>query len=44
MSQSTVPTGRSFLGASDARTPAARLGVAVVHDLVSAIVTGEVAG
>jgi DNA-binding FadR family transcriptional regulator len=34
---------RSFLGASDARTPAARLGVAVVHDLVSAIVTGEVA-
>lgn len=35
--------GRSFLGAGDARTPAARLGVAVVHDLVSAIVTGEVA-
>lgn len=37
------PGGRSFLGAADARTPAARLGVAVVHDLVSAIVTGEVA-
>lgn len=37
------PGGRSFLGAEDARTPAARLGVAVVHDLVSAIVTGEVA-
>ena len=35
--------GRSFLGAADARIPAARLGVAVVHDLVSAIVTGEVA-
>src|SRR3954464_1285314 len=39
-----APAGqRSFLGARDARTPAARLGVAVVHDLVSAIVTGEVA-
>jgi DNA-binding FadR family transcriptional regulator len=38
-----APSGRSFLGAADARTPAARLGVAVVHDLVSAIVTGEVA-
>ena len=37
------PDGRSFLGAADARIPAARLGVAVVHDLVSAIVTGEVA-
>lgn len=35
--------GRSFLGAAEARIPAARLGVAVVHDLVSAIVTGEVA-
>ena len=34
---------RSFLGTADARIPAARLGVAVVHDLVSAIVTGEVA-
>ncbi len=33
---------RSFLRADDARTPAARLGVAVVHDLVSAIVRGEV--
>jgi DNA-binding FadR family transcriptional regulator len=37
------PGARSFLGAGDARVPAARLGVAVVHDLVSAIVTGEVA-
>lgn len=45
MTQANVGTSssRSFLGASDARTPAARLGVAVVHDLVSAIVTGEVA-
>ena len=40
---SPASSARSFLGASDARTPAARLGVAVVHDLVSAIVTGEVA-
>ena len=31
------------LGASSQRVPAARLGVAVVHDLVTAIVTGEVA-
>ena len=38
-----APGGRSFLGTEDARIPAARLGVAVVHDLVSAIVTGEVA-
>jgi DNA-binding FadR family transcriptional regulator len=37
------PGGRSFLGSEDARIPAARLGVAVVHDLVNAIVTGEVA-
>ena len=37
------PGGRTFLGAAEARIPAARLGVAVVHDLVSAIVTGEVA-
>lgn len=44
MSESVSPAGaRSFLGAGDARIPAARLGVAVVHDLVSAIVTGEVA-
>ncbi|CAN5257472.1 FadR/GntR family transcriptional regulator [soil metagenome] len=35
--------GRSFLGTEEARIPAARLGVAVVHGLVSAIVTGEVA-
>ncbi|MEO8261916.1 MAG: FadR/GntR family transcriptional regulator [Pseudolysinimonas sp.] len=40
---SRAPGGRSFLGTEDARIPAARLGVAVVHDLVSAIVTGEVA-
>ena len=37
MSSTTTPR----LGAH--RTPAARLGVQVVHDLVSAIVTGEVA-
>jgi DNA-binding FadR family transcriptional regulator len=36
------PGARSFLAPGDARSPAARLGVAVVHDLVSAIVTGEV--
>ena len=33
------PGSRSFLTPADARIPAARLGVAVVHDLVSAIVT-----
>jgi GntR family galactonate operon transcriptional repressor len=33
----------SFLGSTPQRVPAARLGVAVVHDLVAAIVTGEVA-
>jgi GntR family galactonate operon transcriptional repressor len=38
-SGSSTPT---FLGATPRRVPAARLGVAVVHDLVSAIVTGEV--
>lgn len=44
MSEPAAPAGaRPFLAAGDARTPAARLGVAVVHDLVSAIVTGEVA-
>ena len=32
----------TFLGSSPQRVPAARLGVAVVHDLVTAIVTGEV--
>lgn len=32
----------TFLGSTPPRAPAARLGVAVVHDLVSAIVTGEV--
>lgn len=37
----TAPSG-AFLGGAEARIPAARLGVAVVHDLVSAIVTGEV--
>lgn len=31
-----------FTGAAGARTPAARLGVAVVNDLVTSIVTGEV--
>jgi DNA-binding FadR family transcriptional regulator len=34
---------QTILGASQPRLPAARLGVAVVHDLVTAIVTGEVA-
>jgi DNA-binding FadR family transcriptional regulator len=44
MSESAPRAGsRSFLAPADARIPAARLGVAVVHDLVSAIVTGEVA-
>jgi GntR family transcriptional regulator, galactonate operon transcriptional repressor len=33
---------QTILGAAQARVPAARLGVAVVHDLVTAIVTGEV--
>lgn len=35
------PSGGSVLGGSAARTPPARLGVAVVADLVAAIVTGE---
>ena len=39
-SGATAPT---FLGSTPQRVPAARLGVAVVHDLVAAIVTGEVA-
>jgi DNA-binding FadR family transcriptional regulator len=43
MSDAARGPGRAFLGANESRTPAARLGVAVVHDLVSAIVTGEVA-
>jgi DNA-binding FadR family transcriptional regulator len=44
MSETAPRAGnRSFLAPTDARIPAARLGVAVVHDLVSAIVTGEVA-
>lgn len=34
---------RPFTSADGPRTPAARLGVAVVHDLVASIVTGEVA-
>jgi GntR family galactonate operon transcriptional repressor len=38
-SGSSTPT---FLGSVPQRVPAARLGVAVVHDLVAAIVTGEV--
>lgn len=38
-SGSSTPT---FLGSTSQRVPAARLGVAVVHDLVAAIVTGEV--
>lgn len=37
---SSAPSSR--LGSQTPRTPAARLGVAVVHDLVAAVVTGEV--
>jgi GntR family galactonate operon transcriptional repressor len=33
---------QTILGSAQPRVPAARLGVAVVHDLVTAIVTGEV--
>ena len=33
---------QTIFGAAEPRVPAARLGVAVVHDLVAAIVTGEV--
>ena len=41
---SDSPVGTpTFLGSTPQRVPAARLGVAVVHDLVAAIVTGEVA-
>jgi len=39
--QSSTLPGRSVFGDGAPRTPAARLGVAVVVDLVSAIVTGE---
>lgn len=43
MSEETVPTGiGSALRSSTPRTPTARLGVAVVHDLVEAIVKGDV--
>lgn len=38
-----VPVRNSVLGGSATRTPPARLGVAVVFDLVAAIVTGELA-
>jgi DNA-binding FadR family transcriptional regulator len=38
-----APTKGSVLGGSVSRTPPARLGVAVVADLVTAIVTGELA-
>ncbi len=37
-----APSTGSRLGSQTPRTPAARLGVAVVHDLVAAVVTGEV--
>src|SRR3954452_1477223 len=44
MSEALAATaGSPLLGAVTGRTPSARLGVAVVHDLVTAIVTGEVA-
>ena len=39
--QGSTPPGRSVFGEGAPRTPAARLGVAVVVDLVAAIVTGE---
>lgn len=39
--QGSTPPGRSVFGDGAPRTPAARLGVAVVADLVAAIVTGE---
>ena len=39
--QGAEPPARSVFGDAAPRTPAARLGVAVVVDLVSAIVTGE---
>src|SRR3954453_14076566 len=38
--QGSAPAARSVFGDGAPRTPAARLGVAVVVDLVSAIVTG----
>lgn len=38
----SAASASTFPGSSPQRAPAARLGVAVVHDLVSAIVTGEV--
>ena len=38
-----APGQPAFLAEGNRRTPNARLGVVVVHDLVSAIVTGEVA-
>jgi GntR family transcriptional regulator, galactonate operon transcriptional repressor len=41
MSTDAAPAATRILGES-ARTPAKRLGVVVVHDLVAAIVTGEV--
>jgi len=40
-SQGSTPPARSVFGSGAPRTPAARLGVAVVGDLVGAIVTGE---
>ena len=44
MSEETPPAGAApVLRSSTPRTPAARLGVAVVHDLVEAIVKGDVA-
>lgn len=43
MTESVLPGPRSILATESARTPVARLGVAVVRDLVGAIVTGEVA-
>lgn len=42
MTLSTTPATTGILGGSERRAPATRLGVAVVHDLVTAIVTGSV--
>jgi GntR family galactonate operon transcriptional repressor len=42
LSADSEPSASTFLGSTPQRAPAARLGVAVVHDLVTAIVTGEV--
>ncbi|MCS5734704.1 FadR/GntR family transcriptional regulator [Herbiconiux daphne] len=42
MTVASTPATSGILGSGERRAPAARLGVAVVHDLVAAIVTGAV--